>query len=247
MTNNKNIAIGHWQSLQSYLALDESSGNNILTVRNTSLKSVLYPSVEFTDIKVEFEGSMTQNPVTHARLRAGESFEIVLVEPLGMSSAPKVTAKIDIDEFSKISIVSEQSIHQAQTDLNEWLKKFDKFDVFGRLGMLISSIPKVSDATTIAEIKTLESLPDAVQVIFGEFEDTVGKHATVDQKMSPYESVRSTAKSVGGQLRRISNAAKKNDIDAIPTHLEELLDLPDPSIEFETRRNTLLVSLRNPS
>ena len=245
MTENSDFALSLWRSMRRYLSVSESPEADKIIVQNIALKSPLFPSIAFTNIVVSFTGLQNQRKGSHSRLQPGEEFEIELIQPLADSWSVDVTAQIDLDEFSKISVRSQASFERIRTNLSEWSAKFDQFDVFGRLDRLIGSIPEVSESSTIAEIKRLEALPDSIQSIFAEFEHEVGKHFPVDRQLSPYESVRSAVKSVGAYLRRISDAAKSNDVESIAQHLTDLHDSPDPSAEFEERRSLMLESLRD--
>lgn len=245
MSGTNELAVGLWESLRNYLAVSESDDGETVTITNTSPASPLQPTVVFTNVVVNVAGGSKPETSSVSRLRPGEEFKVQFEKPLQSDSLIDVTASVDLDEYSKISVLSPSTTERMRALAKDWFNKFDQFGVFDRLAKLIGSIPEVSENSTVAEMKQLESLPEAMTAIFSEFNDSVGQHYPIDRHLSPHESVREAARLLGQPIRRISKAAETGDVDTIRFHVEKLRDLPDLSIEFMKRKLLMVESLES--
>ncbi|MCH7971321.1 MAG: hypothetical protein IH960_09845 [Chloroflexi bacterium] len=245
-TKTDGLAVSLWESLRSYLVVTESDSGETVTITNNSPSSLLRPKVVFKDIVVKITGGAKPDSSSTSRLQPGEAFEVQLQNPLQTDSLIDVTASVDLDEYSKISVVSQGTVKRMRELAAEWFRKFDEFDIHGQLAQLIGSIPEVSENSTIAEMKRLEILPETMTAIFNDFNESVGRHYPIERHISPHESVMDTARAIGRPISQIATAAGNGDTDAIKTHVIELLDLPDPALEFDRRRSLMLEVLEDP-
>lgn len=226
-----------WNLLQQYLVVKVSDDKRSISVENTAIDSPFIPTIRFTEISVEpFAGTPLPSGFP-STLEPGQVVVISQEDNDVEIESVNLSAKIDIDEYMKFSVLSESSAQQIQLLVSDWYERFDEFDLFRRLDAFVSAIPRVTRESTLAEIENLTVIGPLLDEIYRGFDEQVGRSLPMENRANPHRLIRSTLSEFGTHVRRIIKAVENKDVSAISQEYEKLLEVKDPSTEFNSLRN----------